>query len=222
MEIIKRYGNSIVVGPFDKISCSCCGECQIRSAEDYEVPTVSDLLKTFGKKCGRDPLVSPPEGFMGMWPTLPCKTPISSSGLLGNDAYNSPYTGRYRRADACLAFYYRIVNEEISNDGRVFDEGTIVSGARDLKSGIELWLPYREDKPDLFEYESCGMYIYVFHFMHWHSRESCSPLGCREGGAQAENPSIRVYNVDMFYGYQYGPFYPDGSNEGIDEWPPKW
>jgi hypothetical protein len=149
---------------------------------------------------------------------LPCVSSSNSSGLLGGGINSSPFPGRYWRSRACIRFYYRIVDESKSEDGTVLKEGETASAARSLKSGVELWLPYRDDKRNLFVNESCGLYIYSFNFMKWHSACSGPSFNPRPGGSQRNedgtcNNVPSVYNVDMFYVSQHGPY---------KKWPPNW
>jgi hypothetical protein len=206
MFTIKRNNKNILLRE-QKVSCSCC-ECKF-DIDNIRTPTQTELVRSFGKTCGRR-FERPDSYDTAVWPTLPCiQGGQAVSGLLGNDAFNSPAQGRYRKADACLRFYYRIVNEERSEGGLVLREGEVLGGARPLKSGIELWLPYREDKPNLFVGESCGMYIYKFNFLMWNSTCSDSPnaFWTSKGGAQPpECQILRVYDVDMFYVTQSFPF----------------
>lgn len=223
IRIRKETGKIILKGGAAR--CECC--CVI-DMEKIRIPQQRECELIFGKLCGRCGNKPPPfseffgysvcpdkneEGKCIIWPTYDCATAIQSSGLLGEDVFNSPFPGRYRRSDACLRFYYRIVNEEESESGLVIKEGTISSGAVPLKSAIEEWLPYREDKPNLFEGEVCGMYIYKFNFKYWGSNCSGSEeTGYRPGGAQPPCDRLTNYNVKMYEISQYG---------GFLEWDPK-
>lgn len=193
----------------------CCGgETCSFNLSNISTPTAIELLRSFGRTCGRSGL--PPEVYENaIWPTLPCQETWRTSGLLGNDAYNSPAIGRYSRSRACLGFYYRIVNESIGQDGTILGEGSLGSGSP-TKNKIESWLPYREDKINLFDGESCGLYIYIFEFMYWNSNCTSTVRGDGmvwedQGGSQYDEENnicnyLREYNVDMYKISQSGAY----------------
>ena len=191
--------NNKIVTRSGFISCSCC--CSFDLA-DIRIPTENELLRSIGRTCGRSGENPDPEVY-SVWPTLPCIT-YESSGRLGSDQYNSPEAGRYaRRPRGCLKFYYRIVNEEASQDGLVLAEQEISSGVISLKMAIEQWLNYRDDKPNLFEGESCGMYIYGVNFWYWSKRQF---VGQGQGTDGSNYIKDSVYNVEMFNVIRVGAF----------------
>lgn len=226
-----KLQNGNVVLKNGLVSCECC--CIISEDLLNASITQKDCEDSLGKFCSRcGPIKEYPSflrwptencwpyplDYSGVkWPTLPCAGNGISSGLLGEDIFNSPVPGRYRRSGACIRFYYRIVNESDSEEGTVLREGQTANAARGLKSGVELWLPYREDKPNLFVNESCGLYIYSFKFLFWTS--SCTPdeFWASKGGAQYNQDGtcnrLAVYDVDMFFVTQNGPY---------EKWPPNW
>ena len=221
MATIKLQNDKVILNN-GKVSCECC--CIISEDLLNASITQKDCEDSLGKFCNRCgpktlPCYDYPSDYTNViWPTLPCISPSNSSGLLGSGINSSPFPGRYWRSGACIRFYYRIVDESKSEDGTVLKEGETASAARSLKSGVELWLPYRDDKRNLFVNESCGLYIYSFNFMKWHSACSGSPFNPRPGGSQRNEDGTcsnvpSVYNVDMFYVSQHGPY---------KKWPPNW
>lgn len=231
MPTIKLQNDKVVLKD-GKVSCECC--CVV-DLDKFKTITFDDCNKSFGVTCGRCgppptewpyanyeicPEKDPETGRCLKWPTLPCAdSAMNASGILGTELPARPVAGRYFRFKTCQRYYYRIVNESDSEGGTVFQEGQLGSAVRPLKSGIELWLPYRENKPNLFEGESCGLYIYVFSFMGWVSDCTTNEYWKDKGGSMFNNATPRecirvprVYMVDSFSIIQHGPY---------NEWDPK-
>jgi hypothetical protein len=205
--------------PFVSCEC-CCRVSEVLESGDLRMPTGTELLRSFGRTCGR--CGENTLGESAVWPTLPCEGAGSFSVLLGADVFNPPGPkARFLRQRACLRFLARIVDYEKVVSGPVIDEAELGgNAARSLTSAVEEAFPYRADIPDLFTGEHCGLYIYVVEFYQWISRCTCwdiviggaEPQGCDED-APHEEPCIklRVYNQDMFRVARAGPFF---------SWPP--
>lgn len=160
----------------------CCNYCTHESCDDLVIPTIEEILSIPSEIGEKNPATN-------CW--------------YGDDAFNSPAAGRFKRRKACLKFYYRFVNSDLSPEGAVLCQGAIGStGVRDGLSAAEEVYGYREDKPNLLVGESCGLYIYRIDFFYWDSVCTKNPFWASQGGAQFDENgdcnSIEVYNVDMF------------------------
>jgi hypothetical protein len=186
MSTVKRNGDKIILNN-NAVSCNCC--CSIDSCDNIVIPTYSELFEEY-RRGGGGGSYNPETG-----------------APYGDDALNSPTAGRFNRRPACLRFYYRVVNENLGEDGEVLCSGQIgSSGVRNGLSAAETVFGYREDKTNLLNGESCGMYIYAISFYFWHS--SCTRNEFWSGSGAQPNPlwptsgtlcnTIKVYNVDMF------------------------
>jgi len=210
--------------PFVSCEC-CCRVSEVLESGDLRMPTGTELLRSFGRTCGR--CGENTLGAGAVWPTLPCEGAGSFSVLLGADVFNPPGpSARFLRQRACLRFLARIVDYEQVADGLVIDEAELGgNAARSLKSAVEEAFPYRADRSDLFTGEHCGLYIYVIEFYQWISRCTCwdiviggagpqPDVGCGEGEPESGTlpcRKLRVYLQDMFRVARAGPFF---------SWPP--
>jgi hypothetical protein len=217
------------------VACRCC--CRITdqlSSDALRMPTLTELLRAFGRTCGR--CGENTLGNNAVWPTLPCLGSDGFSTLLGDAAFSPPGpAARFTRVRACLRFLVRIIDivpfpsEDVLDtpedqlDRRLFgviDEQEFGgTSARTHLSAVQEAIPYRQDKPFLFSGEQCGMYIYVIEFFKWTSRCTCwdfvlggaQPQTCVEGVPNDDCVKLHVYLQDMFKVARFGPFFT---------WPP--
>ncbi len=191
IKTITENGQTFVLTKNGNVSCECC--CNISGC--VPIPSFSEVDICFTNS-GR--------GVVD--PSLCDYIALGSAGELGSDWYNSPFPLRFRRRGACLRYYYRVVNEFIGENGTVYCEGNIgPAGTVDGQEAVTTGFNYREDKSNLLEGESCGLYVYVISFRYWHSICSGSlEGGFRVGGAEPPDCTpIKIYNVEMYDVFQY-------------------
>jgi len=183
VKTIKRNGDKIITNS-EKVSCICC--CFVNSCDDVTIPTFEELYDYFKYSGGS----------------------AGTTTIYGTDADNPPIASRFRRSKACLRFYYRAVNEYKGPNGTVFCQGFIgPNGVTNGTVAATTAFGTREDKSNLINGESCGLYIYTIYFFYWSSGCTSDEYFAGVGGSQYIEDEgcshIRVYNVDMYGINQY-------------------